>query len=146
MESEAARKNIRISVKVEPDIYVEADEDRLRQIIMNLLSNGINYTPEGGQVSIHAEPVTVRGSGERMDYDHIRIHISERVSAFRRRICRAFSSVFTVWTRRDHGVQAERGSVCQSSSIWWSCIKDRFLWIARSVYGSTFTIELPVIQ
>ena len=48
-------------MKVEPDIYVEADEDRLRQIIMNLLANGINYTPEGGQVSIHAEPVSSTG-------------------------------------------------------------------------------------
>ena len=66
MGSEALRKNIRISVKVEPDIYIEADEDRLRQIIMNLLANGISYTPEGGQVSIHAEPVTSKGIGERM--------------------------------------------------------------------------------
>ena len=72
----------------------------LRQIIMNLLSNGINYTPEGGQVSIHAEPVAVRGSGN----DGLR-SVSEftfrtRVSAFRRRICRAFLSGSTAWIRR----------------------------------------------
>ncbi|GAA3720949.1 ATP-binding protein [Salinicoccus jeotgali] len=34
------------------DVYLEGDEDRLRQIILNLVGNGINYTAEGGAVKL----------------------------------------------------------------------------------------------
>ncbi|HEX6290333.1 MAG TPA: ATP-binding protein [Herpetosiphonaceae bacterium] len=36
-----------------PPIY--ADRDRVRQILSNLLSNAIKYSPEGGEVVLHAE-------------------------------------------------------------------------------------------
>lgn len=41
--------------------YVQADYDRLYQVISNLLGNAIKFTPSGGQVS-----VTVRRQGERV--------------------------------------------------------------------------------
>ena len=146
MGSEALRKNIRISVKVEPDIYIEADEDRLRQIIMNLLANGISYTPEGGQVSIHAEPVSSKGNGERMDYDHIRIHISDTgIGIPKKDLPRIFERFYRVDKARSrssggtglglsivkHLVELHRGSISVDSKVG---------------NGSTFTIELPVIQ
>lgn len=34
------------------DVYLQGDEDRLRQIILNLVGNGINYTAEGGAVKV----------------------------------------------------------------------------------------------
>ena len=34
------------------DVYLQGDEDRLRQIILNLVGNGINYTAEGGTVKV----------------------------------------------------------------------------------------------
>lgn len=34
------------------DIYVEADEDLLSQVWINLISNSIKFTPEGGQIDI----------------------------------------------------------------------------------------------
>ena len=37
------------------DVYLEGDEDRLRQIILNLVGNGINYTAEGGAVNLSLE-------------------------------------------------------------------------------------------
>jgi signal transduction histidine kinase len=36
---------------------VVADGDRLKQVIANLLENGIKFTPEGGQVSIRLERI-----------------------------------------------------------------------------------------
>jgi two-component system phosphate regulon sensor histidine kinase PhoR len=62
LAKEAERKNIRIETEVESELYVEADEDRLRQIVVNVLSNAINYTPEGGLVRIRVEPVATRSA------------------------------------------------------------------------------------
>jgi signal transduction histidine kinase len=55
------RHDIRIE-NIEPAI-VTADRDRLKQVFLNLGSNAINYTPEGGQISlslaVHGEWVAV---------------------------------------------------------------------------------------
>ena len=62
LAKEAERKNIRVETVVGEALYVEADEDRLRQIVVNVLSNAINYTPEGGLVRVQVEPVAARGA------------------------------------------------------------------------------------
>jgi signal transduction histidine kinase len=35
-----------------PDVAVLADEDRLRQVMLNPLSNAVKFTPEGGRVPV----------------------------------------------------------------------------------------------
>ncbi|WP_379154053.1 two-component system histidine kinase PnpS [Paenibacillus sp. sgz5001063] len=48
----AEKKNISLRADVPAELFMEGDEDKLRQIFMNLLSNAINYTHEGGSVNI----------------------------------------------------------------------------------------------
>lgn len=46
-------KSIQLSVQLEPTLpKIKADPQRLRQIIWNLLTNAIKFTPEGGQIEI----------------------------------------------------------------------------------------------
>ncbi|WP_410511961.1 ATP-binding protein [Paenibacillus sp. BR2-3] len=54
MSKVAEKKNISLSAKVPEELFMEGDEDKLRQIFMNLLSNAINYTHEGGSVRVSA--------------------------------------------------------------------------------------------
>lgn len=52
----AASHNINLSLEVSPeaDIAIKADPQRLIQIIYNLLTNAIKFTPDGGSVHIYA--------------------------------------------------------------------------------------------
>ncbi|HJV44972.1 MAG TPA: ATP-binding protein [Bacillota bacterium] len=47
------RKNIEMELPEELPIVLEADRDRLHQVIVNLVDNAISYTPDGGKVSIN---------------------------------------------------------------------------------------------
>jgi len=50
----AQAKEIGYRVRTDcPDVRVCADQEKLRQILVNLLSNAIRYTPEGGRIEVH---------------------------------------------------------------------------------------------
>ncbi len=49
----AARNSITVEIAGEvPDIYMRADQIRLRQAVDNLLSNAVKYSPPGGRVDV----------------------------------------------------------------------------------------------
>lgn len=52
VRKEARAKNIAIYLPAEETMVLEADRDRLQQIILNLVSNAVNYTPNNGEVTI----------------------------------------------------------------------------------------------
>ncbi|MDQ0191780.1 two-component system histidine kinase PnpS [Paenibacillus wynnii] len=54
MSKVAEKKKISLSTEVPEELFIEGDEDKLRQIFMNLLSNAINYTHDGGNVRVSA--------------------------------------------------------------------------------------------
>ncbi|GIE82119.1 two-component sensor histidine kinase [Actinoplanes philippinensis] len=56
---------VRLETLVDGDPVVRADPVRLRQVVGNLVSNAIRYTPEGGSVTVSASQstITVRDTG-----------------------------------------------------------------------------------
>jgi len=50
----AEEKGITITKTLTGDTYVSVDPDRIRQVVGNLLDNGIKYTPPGGKININA--------------------------------------------------------------------------------------------
>ena len=49
----ADQKNISLAMTVEPpDLVIRADARRLKQMLLNLLGNGVKFTPQGGHVAL----------------------------------------------------------------------------------------------
>ncbi len=62
MRPRAEEKGVRLVVDLAGDLpEIEADETRLRQIVLNLLSNAVKFTPEGGEVRIETAFLPDRG-------------------------------------------------------------------------------------
>jgi signal transduction histidine kinase len=75
---EAQHKEIALTCELEQTpVHVAADHNRLAQVITNLLSNAINYTPRQGRIVVHLRTsgahalVEVEDSGIGIAEDHL---------------------------------------------------------------------------
>jgi signal transduction histidine kinase len=77
-ERETQARDIRLVTRVDPAAaVVPGDPDRLEQALQNLAANAIRHTPDGGEITITAEPaaagvrVTVRDTGPGIPTEHL---------------------------------------------------------------------------
>ena len=64
----AARQRLTVTLEVAPEVgEVWADEIKLKQVVVNLLTNAVKFTPEGGRVYVAA-----RVAGDEVDGDRAR--------------------------------------------------------------------------
>ncbi|MFC4071686.1 sensor histidine kinase [Actinoplanes subglobosus] len=59
VEAHRGTAAVRLETRVEGDPVVRADPVRLRQVVGNLVSNAIRYTPAGGAVTVTASDTTI---------------------------------------------------------------------------------------
>lgn len=137
----ASKKSIQMHQGVQKHLYIEGDEDRLRQIFMNLLSNAISYTLEGGRVKVEAEIVN---SGE--EDEKVRITVSDTGMGIPKKdLPRIFERFYRVDKARSrssggtglglsivkHLVELHNGTIRVESKVG---------------EGSAFTVELPIMH
>jgi PAS domain S-box-containing protein len=130
-------KGITLRLELHPEIrWVEADPNRLRQIVVNLISNAVKFTPSGGNVDVtmfrSANDTVVRVSDSGRGID----------AAFLERVFQPFSQAEGAVSNREYGglglgltisrhlVQLHGGTIDASSEG-----------IGR---GATFTVRLPL--
>ena len=131
---ESKNISVDLDLKVDQEIRIMGDELRLRQMFLNLISNGIKYTPDGGSLTItlakeqNMSVIKVSDTGIGISEQHLP-HIFDR-----------FYRVDKARNRMDGGtglglaivkwiVEAHGGNIQVTST---------------PNHGSTFTVRLPI--
>ena len=70
----AEEKGVTLTLQAVPGLpRVMGDADRLRQVFINLLDNGVKYTPPGGRVTVRLAPY----ENENGDEDRVRVEVRD---------------------------------------------------------------------
>ena len=137
IERQFQEKNISLKSSISPGLpLVQGDADRLLQVLLNLLSNACQYTPEDGEVHIQVDVrggeivVSVVDNGVGIPPEHISHLFTRfyRVDKSRSRQSGGGSGIGLTIAR--HLVEAHGGKIWVES--------------AGSDQGSTFAFSLPV--
>ncbi|MBD2465902.1 response regulator [Oscillatoria sp. FACHB-1407] len=116
--------------------FVAGDSDRLQQVIWNMLSNAVKFTPGGGQIEIHLERVDTcaqikicdTGIGIKADF---LAHVFERFSQADGSTTRKYGGLGLGLAVARHLIELHGGSIQAES--------------AGEGQGATFTIRLPLL-
>jgi signal transduction histidine kinase/CheY-like chemotaxis protein len=134
----AEAKSIQIQTMFDPTIgQVLGDAARLQQVIWNLLTNAVKFTPEGGRVEIRLQPIgsqaqiQVRDTGKGISSDFLP-HVFEYFRQADATTTRTFGGLGLGLAIVRHLVELHGGTV-QVDSL-------------GEGQGATFTVRLPLIK
>jgi PAS domain S-box-containing protein len=132
----AEAKGVRLLVDIDPDLGANVcDPDRLQQVIWNLLTNAVRYTPRGGRVTIAGERgpsgirISVRDTGSGIPPEHLPF-VFER-----------FRQIDSSTTRSQGGLGLGLAIVRHLVEAHGGCVDAESEGEGR---GATFMITLPI--
>ncbi len=126
---------VNVSAHVEPNLVIQADADRLKQVLLNLVDNAIKHTPDGGQVRIEA----VRSYN-----NYVRISVSDTGVGIPEK---DLPYVFERFYRVDKSRSRANGGSGLGLSIAHSIVQahnGRIVVSSKPGAGTTFDVYLPM--
>jgi signal transduction histidine kinase len=132
-----ARDRVRLKVTEIDQVQVNGDRDRLEQVLINLVSNAIKYTPQGGEVFLSLARVgsnarlIVRDTGVGISKEDLP-HIFERFYRAEKSRSRALAGGFGLGLSIANWIVTHHGGRIEVDSVEGT--------------GTTFAIYLPLIQ
>lgn len=132
----ADAKNIRLQMLLDPQAGpISGDPDRLQQIIWNLVSNAVKFTPKGGRVQVRLERVN----------SHIEIAVSDTGQGIAPEF---LTQVFDRFRQADSSAARNHGGLGLGLAIVKQLVEMHGGEIKAESpganQGSTFTVRLPV--
>ncbi len=134
----AARRGVRLEVELDDSLpTLRGDPSRLQQVVLNLLTNAIKFTPEGGTVAVTVDRdggsarLRVRDTGIGIAAPFLS-EIFDRFSQESRGLSRGHGGLGLGLAIVRHLVEAHGGTVRAESE--------------GTGKGATFTVELPLLE
>jgi signal transduction histidine kinase len=134
----AEAKSIQIKTELNPNVgQVSGDAGRLQQIVWNLVSNAIKFTPEGGQITVKLERVDtkaeiiVEDTGQGIDADFLP-YVFDRFRQAESATTRHFGGLGLGLAIVRHLTEIHGGTIAVNSLG-----KDQ---------GATFRVQIPLIN
>ena len=134
MHSERAdRAGIELNLSSEPDeITITADERRVRQVVFNLVSNAVKFTPAGGRIDLAA----------RLEDGKVEIAVADTGTGI---AAAELESIFEEFEQTSEGKQAEGTGLGLPLSRRLAELHGGRLWAESTPgQGSTFRLTLPL--
>jgi two-component system phosphate regulon sensor histidine kinase PhoR len=132
---QAAAKNVNLELRPLRPALVEADEQRLSQVLVNLIDNALRFTPEGGSVTVTLDVddgyaiVRVADTGMGIPYKDLP-YVFERFYVADRSRTRGVSGAGLGLSIVKQIVEAHHGTVSVDSTLGT---------------GTTFTVRIPMV-
>jgi PAS domain S-box-containing protein len=136
MHSErASRSGVALALTTEPaEIEITADERRVRQVVFNLVSNAVKFTPAEGRVDISA----------RLDDGQVEIAVADTGPGI---AAEHLKTIFEEFEQTSDGKQAEGTGLGLPLSRRLVELHGGRLWVeSEPGHGSTFRFTLPLLQ
>lgn len=130
----AASKDIELTLSASPDVSFHGDQELLRRMVLNLLTNSIQYTNPGGRVSVHLK------SAE----DSLVLTVSDTGIGISPEACR---HIFDRFYRVDRTQpRSEAGAGLGLAIVKWVAEAHEAALSVSSTpgQGTTFTIQFPL--
>ena len=135
VRQEAQIKQLQVSITLAADLEpIAADPDRLQQVMRNLLTNAVKFTPSGGRISITAQRQT----------SMIELSVADTGTGIRAEF---LPHVFDRFSQQDGGKTRQHGGMGLGLAIVRHLVEMHAGTVGVSSVegkGTTFTVRLPV--
>ncbi|MHC5934125.1 hybrid sensor histidine kinase/response regulator [Nostoc sp.] len=142
----AEPKDIKLNTVLDTSVgSVYGDPARLQQVVWNLLTNAIKFTPKGGKVEVNL--LVVCGEGEQTTHKYAQIQVIDTgigiSSEFLPKVFERFRQADSTTTRSHNGLGLGLAIVRHLVELHKGTI---FAQSAGTGQGATFTVRLPLLQ